>query len=196
MDAIESITNTTDILHEFESLFQSLYHQGPSLDLSSLLDTLCTLFLSTLSDEEAASLDAEISIHKIIKAVNSSLPNKSPRPEWLLGDGYKLQSEHLAPRLCMAFSESYESQSLPTSMYQAHIILIPKSGKDFKYCASHRPISLLNYALKVLTKVLATRLAKILPSLVSIDQTGFIPGKSTDINLRRVLTHLQLPPMI
>lgn len=34
---------------------------------------------------------------------------------------------------------------------------------------------------------------KILPSLVCIDRTGFMPGKSTDINLHRVLTHMPLP---
>lgn len=35
---------------------------------------------------------------------------------------------------------------------------------------------------------------KVLPSLINIDQTGFMPGKSTDINIRRVFTHVQLPP--
>lgn len=84
--------------------------------------------------------------------------------------------------------------SLPPSMYQAHIVLIPKPGKDISLCAFYRPISLLNYDLKILTKILATRLRTILPSLINIDQTGFMPGKSTDINLRRVFTHLQLPP--
>lgn len=77
-------------------------------------------------------------------------------------------------------------------MYQAHIILLPKPRKDPKLCTSYRLISILNYDFKVLTKVLATKLMKPLPSLVSIDKTGFIPGKSTDINLRRVLTHMQL----
>lgn len=56
-----------------------------------------------------------------------------------------------------------------------------------------RPISLLYYDFKILTKVLVSRVIKILLSLINIDQMDFMPGKSTDINLRRVLTHLQLP---
>lgn len=34
---------------------------------------------------------------------------------------------------------------------------------------------------------------QILPNLLSIDQTVLMPGTSTDINIHRVFTHLQLP---
>lgn len=35
---------------------------------------------------------------------------------------------------------------------------------------------------------------KVLPSIINFDQTCFMPGKSTDVNIRRVFTHLQLQP--
>lgn len=38
----------------------------------------------------------------------------------------------------------------------------------------------MNY--EILTDVLATRLTRVLSSLVDIDQMGFMSGKSTDIN--------------
>lgn len=82
---------------------------------------------------------------------------------------------------------------LPPSLYQAHVVLIPKLGKDLQSCSSYHPISLLNYDLEILSKIVATRLARVLPSLVDIGQRGFMHGKSKDIHLRRVLTHLQLP---
>lgn len=68
-----------------------------------------------------------------------------------------------------------------------------KPGKDPIDCCSYRSIALLNTDLKILTKVLATRLARVILSLVDIDQTGFMPEKSTDTNQRRVITHLQVP---
>lgn len=46
----------------------------------------------------------------------------------------------------------------------------------------------------ILTKMLASRLTKVLHYLVSSDQTSFMPQKATDINLRRVLTHVELHP--
>lgn len=58
---------------------------------------------------------------------------------------------------------------------------------------SYRPISLLNYDIKILTKVLATRLIKVLPPLVDIEQTGLMPNKYTDINPCRVFTRFQFP---
>lgn len=73
-------------------------------------------------------------------------------------------------------------------------MLIPQPGKDLQQSASYRPISLLNYDLKILTKILATRLIKVLPFLINIDQTHLMSDKSTDINLRGFLTHLQLSP--
>lgn len=81
----------------------------------------------------------------------------------------------------------------PPSIYQSYIVLLPKPGKDLMQRASYRPISLLNYDLKILTKLLDARLMKILPSPVCIDQNGFMPGKTTNINLRSVSTRMQLP---
>lgn len=78
-------------------------------------------------------------------------------------------------------------------MYRAHIILIPTPGKDPKFCTSYRPITLLNYDFKIPTCV-SHETDQILTIISCIDQIGFVPRKSSYINLRRVLTHLQLPP--
>lgn len=48
---------------------------------------------------------------------------------------------------------------------------------------SYRPISLMNLDAKIWAKIL---------SLVGTDQSGFRPGKITDINLHRLYTNLQI----
>lgn len=78
-------------------------------------------------------------------------------------------------------------------MREAHIILIPKPHKDPKLCASYRPIALLNCDLKILTKVLATRLNKVIKSLVDPNQTGFMPRRSTDMNICRLFSNIDTP---
>ena len=50
-----------------------------------------------------------------------------------------------------------------------------------------RPLSLLNTDYKILTKLLAIRLQKVLPSIISEDQTGYIKGRYIGENIRTIL---------
>lgn len=82
---------------------------------------------------------------------------------------------------------SIESGRLPETLEQALIIVLPKPGKDSRLCESYRPISLLSSEYKIFTKIIATRLEKVIPSLVNVDQTGFIRNRSLSDNVRRLL---------
>lgn len=75
----------------------------------------------------------------------------------------------------------------------ALIVLIPKPNKDPLYCDSYRLISLINTDHKILSKILALRLNRVITVIISADQTGFIQGRSTHINICRLFTNLQNP---
>lgn len=77
-------------------------------------------------------------------------------------------------------------------MYEAAIALLVKPGKDMQMCESYHPISLLIADVKIFAKVLARRLARVITTQVGEDQTGFIPGKKTALNLRRLYLNLTL----
>lgn len=99
----------------------------------------------------------------------------------------------LAPILLSVFEESLAVGSLPPTMRQATISLIPKNNRNLLECSSFRPISLLNVDSKILSKMLACRLEKVLPSIVSDDQTGFIKGRHSFFNIRRLFNVLYDP---
>lgn len=69
------------------------------------------------------------------------------------------------------------------------VVLVPKPGKDPEECAPYRPISLINADAKLLAKILALSLATVIEDLIQ-DQTGFMLGKGTDINIRRLFFNL------
>uniref|UniRef100_A0A803K647 Reverse transcriptase domain-containing protein n=1 Tax=Xenopus tropicalis TaxID=8364 RepID=A0A803K647_XENTR len=77
-------------------------------------------------------------------------------------------------------------------MYEAAIALLAKPGKDPQLRESYRPISLLTADVKILAKILAKRLAQVVKYLVGDDQTGFIPGKTTALNLRRLFLNMSI----
>lgn len=57
-----------------------------------------------------------------------------------------------------------------------NIALIPKM-ESLEMPRDFRPISLINSSLKILSKILATRLSKVMIRLVDADQTAFLKGR-------------------
>ena len=62
-------------------------------------------------------------------------------------------------------------------MTKTIIKLIEKKDKDKKLIENWRPISLLNIDTKPISKVLAERLEKVLPSLISKIQIVYVKGR-------------------
>lgn len=84
------------------------------------------------------------------------------------------------------FKEALSLGTHPLTLRQASISLLAKKDKDPLICASYRPISLLNVDFKILSKVLAKRLESVIPDIISPDQTGFIQGRVSYSNLRKL----------
>ena len=76
-----------------------------------------------------------------------------------------------------SFNFSFETGLLSTSQRLGVISLITKEDKDTKYLKNWRPISLLNNVYKIATKAIAIRLEKVLPSIISSSQTGYVKGR-------------------
>ena len=69
-----------------------------------------------------------------------------------------------------------DNGSLGDKINQGLIKLLPKDG-DKLQVKNWRPITLLNISYKVIAKLLANRIAKVLDSIISVTQTGFIKGR-------------------
>jgi hypothetical protein len=79
--------------------------------------------------------------------------------------------------LISALNFSFEINCLSQLQAQGLITLIPKPNKDLSILSNWRPISLLNVDYKILTKVIANRIKRVLNTLIDDNQTGFIKGR-------------------
>ena len=70
----------------------------------------------------------------------------------------------------------FSTKKLCESQTKAVITLLPKKG-ELTNLANWRPISLLNTDYKILTKILANRLAKVMPFLVEDSQTCAVKNR-------------------
>ena len=72
---------------------------------------------------------------------------------------------------------SAECGELSNSHKQGVITLILKKGKDKRHVGNYRPITLLNVDLKIGSKVIASRINNVLPSLIGKEQAAFVKDR-------------------
>ena len=152
------------------------------------------LSLPTVDPAIGRDLDLPLVLQEIVDAISSMQSNKAPGPDGYPTEFFKKFSSKLAPLLLAVYSESIERGTLPPTLTQASISLLLKKDKDPTCCGSYRPLSLLNVDVKVLARVLATRIEAVLLDIVSKEQTGFIKGRHSFFNIRTLMNIIYSTP--
>lgn len=114
-------------------------------------------------------------------------PGKSPGHDCFTTQYYKKFLPQLSGPFLSTFNVLPEATTQPTSLLEAHIVVLPKGDRDPTIVSNYRPISLLNVDIKLYAKILANRLSTLLPSWISLDQVGFVPGREARDNTLRAL---------
>jgi len=132
---------------------------------------------SILTMYDLDGLDSDFSQDEIDMVIKSLPNNHAPGPDGFNGLFFKKCWNIIKgdfSRLLQDFCNlNIDIRSINSSM----IALIPKKDNPEKV-DDYRPISLLNYSLKCITKILSTRLQKVILDLVHPNQYGFIKGRT------------------
>uniref|UniRef100_A0A8C5PIJ7 Reverse transcriptase domain-containing protein n=1 Tax=Leptobrachium leishanense TaxID=445787 RepID=A0A8C5PIJ7_9ANUR len=189
-------TNPDLIAKSFQTYFSSLYSiqdtHYSDLELDDIKAYLADKALPSLAPAEAIALGSPIQMVELVEAIKRAKPRKCPGPDGLPTEYYKLLQAELLPHMLASFNTILEDKKFHTSSLTAVISLIPKPDKDPLHPSSYRPISLLNSDVKLLARILATRLQHYLPRLVDPDQVGFIPGREAKDATTRVINAVLL----
>ena len=172
-----------DIIKEVRSFYKKLYTER-CLENKSVEELIHQI--PKLSEDEATSLEGQITLMEAALALKNMKNGKSPGTDGFSSEFFKFFWRQLGPFVVRALNESYRDGELSSTQKEGLITCIPKGNKPKEYIKNWRPISLLNVVYKIGSSCIANRVKMVLPSLISEDQTGFIKGRYIGDNIRLI----------
>jgi hypothetical protein len=162
------LTAHEDKAAEFEDFYNGLLGSHESREVTIDLDAL------GVPSYELAQLEAPFSEEEVWDTVKHLPSDKAPGPDGFTGRFYKtcwpiIKNDIMAPISCV-WARKFRNMRVLNS---AFITLLPKM-QLVHYAKDYRPISLVHSFAKLITKVLANRLAERLHEMVSTNQSAFV----------------------
>ena len=152
------------ILDEEKMFYKNLYSaKGISDDSFKSLENLQ---IPCVSSSHNDALVKDISEEECFEAICTFPNGKTPGTDGLPAEFYRTFWPEIKTLLFSVFTECYKNNVMSPSMRRGIITLLPKTDKNQLLLKNWRPISLLNTDYKILAKVLAFRLKKVLPSVI------------------------------
>jgi len=121
-------------------------------------------------------------MEELKEVVYSMNPNSAAGTDGMNGCFFQKCWSIIRKDLLAVIHAFFSGQMLPKYFTHACLILHPKVKNPNKL-TEFRPISLSNFTNKIISKLLCLRLAPILPSLISPNQSGFFKGRSISENI-------------
>ncbi|GJR49791.1 RNA-directed DNA polymerase, eukaryota [Tanacetum coccineum] len=133
-------------------------------------------FSKRLVHDQAADLERRVTRDEIRAAVWNCGENKSPGPDGFTFEFFRRYWDFVGPDFCEAVEYFFVNGSFAKGCNSSFVALIPKV-MDAKFVNDYRPISLIGSVYKVVTKILANRLAMVIADIVSDTQSAFLADR-------------------
>jgi ribonuclease HI/exonuclease III len=155
--------------------FKNLYSATMTDDLNPLAYPISEV-PNLITRDENHALNRPISDQEIKQVVFNMHPDKAPGPDGFTARFFTQCWDIIHKDLCKMVRKSQVCTRLGGSTNSSFLALIPKE-KGAKTFNRFRPISLCNTGYKIITKIIANRIKKILPKLIPENQGGFVHGR-------------------
>lgn len=142
------------------------------------MDNLTEEVIPNLINEEINNMLTMLpSPSEIYKAVMAMNKNDAPWPDGFGGIFYQTYWDIVKKDVINAVLEFFTKDWLLPNFNCNSIVLIPKVP-DAVIVGQYRPIALANFKFKIISKILADRLAPIMKNIISSEQRDFIQGRN------------------
>ena len=122
--------------------------------------------------------------------------NKSPGNDWLTKEFFITFWEDIKDVFLNSCRTTKLKKELSTSQRQAVIKLIEKKDKDKRFIKNWWLISLLNVDYKIISKGFTSRLKKVLPYLISPQQTAYVENRFIDKSVRLIADIIEITDIL
>jgi hypothetical protein len=151
----------------YQQHFQTVEWERPTLD---------EVFFPTLTEDSNNFLTAPFTMVEIEEAIGDCDGSKSPGPDGFNFSFIKEFWDLMKHEVRIFFDQFHGNECFPNCLLSYFLALIPKVHSP-QALGDFRPISLLGVWYKILAKVLAVRLAKVIGVLIPKTQSAFLKGR-------------------
>ena len=176
---------------DFQTHFRDRFARCPDLPIREFRSYLADF--PRLGAAEAASCEGVVTECEVRDALKQVGLNKSPGLDGLPYEVYLRMSHTFVPILMDVFNHWFAQGVIPGCVTKGVITLLKKGGQHVGEGGldDYRPITLLNTELKILARVLANRLQRVISDLIGPEQTFAVKGRSIQDNLHLICEVLE-----
>lgn len=172
-----TLANTpNDVSQVFSTYFQSTFTTAPPNRSSN----------NTITNARPNIERPTITEDCVVKILSKLDENKNGGPDGIPSIFWKKLKDFIAYPLSLIFNKSINEGVFPEMFKSGFITPIFKSG-DQKQATNYRPVCLLNIIALVFEKCVLAQLQPQINHLISENQHGFMPGRSTNSNLIKIV---------
>lgn len=168
-----TVSDHKEIKKEAGSFFSNLLNMYPEEFKGTTVEELRELLNFRCSLDECSMLEAEVTTEEIKKVLFAMPANKSPGPDGYPCEFFKLTWPIIGSDFVVAIQSVFKFGFLPKRVNSTILALIPKKT-DSMEMRDYRLIACCNVIYKVVSKIIANRLKKLLPNIISENQSAFI----------------------
>lgn len=171
------LTQQSEIVHHILRFYEALYTRDEVVEANQAAREDCFSYLKlTVTDAHNTELLLPITPDEVSTAMKQLPAGKAPGEDAIPAEFYHELWEDISSDIFNFVSESVQQAHITEELNVSKIALLPKS-EDRVRIQNYRPISLLNTLYKVVAKVYANRMKKLLHFWILPSQTGFVPNR-------------------
>ena len=155
---------------------------GAFQSLLSALNSWCPPFpnlpFNLIDEDQATKLEEMFTEEEILAAVSGLNGDKAPSLDGFSLAFWSFSWDFVKDEVIGFFREFFKHNQFVKSLNATFLVLVPK-GNTVEDLKDLRPISLMGSLYKILTKMLANRIKRVMGLIISQSQTAFVEGRDS-----------------